>query len=54
METYWYSDDKGWCCEGVRIDEEVGKPHNSFVHVAIFHVENFLDYFVVSLMIMGL
>jgi len=43
--TLWYSDDKGWCSEGERLEEEVVKSHNSFVQVAIFRVENFLDYF---------
>jgi hypothetical protein len=37
--------EKGLCSEGEMLQGAVGKSHNSFVHVEIFHVENFLDYF---------
>ena len=44
-ETLWYSDDKGRCCEREKLEQEMRKSHNSFVHVAKFHFENFLVYF---------
>jgi hypothetical protein len=41
--TYLYSDDEGWCYKGQGFEEEVRKSHSSFVHLAIFYVENFVD-----------